>query len=154
MFPASLLTGAGPEPAELLGYGPIPTSMAYRIAADATWQRLLTDPATGALLDVGRTRYTPPAALAEFGITRDRACRFPGCRQPRTDLDHTIAYPAGPTADYNLTSLCRHHHRLKQHPRWQANLEPQARMTWTTPTGHTHTTDPPTPVEPAEPPPF
>ena len=81
---------------ELLGYGPIPTSMAYRIAADATWQRLLTDPATGALLDVGRTRYTPPAALAEFGITRDRACRFPGCRQPRTDLDHTIAYPPGP----------------------------------------------------------
>ena len=70
--------------------------MAYRIAADATWQRLLTDPATGALLDVGRTRYTPPAALAEFGITRDRACRFPGCRQPRTDLDHTIAYPPGP----------------------------------------------------------
>ncbi len=72
----------------------------------------------------------------------------------RTDLDHTIAYPAGPTADYNLTGLCRHHHRLKQHPRWQASLTPEARMTWTTPTGHTHTTDPPTPVEPADPPPF
>ena len=156
VLPASLLTGAGPEPAELLGYGPIPTSMAYRIAAEATWQRLLTDPVSGALLDVGSTRYTPPAALAEHSLTRDRACRFPGCRQPRTDLDHTIAYPAGPTADYNLTGLCRHHHRLKQHPQWQAKLEPDAQMTWTTPTGHTHTTTPPTPVEPAEPdpPPF
>ncbi len=156
VLPASLLTGAGPEPAELLGYGPIPTSMAYQIAAEATWQRLLTDPVSGALLDVGRTRYTPPAALAEHSLTRDRACRFPGCRQPRTDLDHTIPYPAGPTADYNLTGLCRHHHRLKQHPQWQAKLEPDARMTWTTPTGHTHTTTPPTPVEPAEPdpPPF
>ncbi|MDQ3714477.1 MAG: HNH endonuclease [Actinomycetota bacterium] len=154
VLPANLLTGRGPEPAELIGYGPIPTSMAYRMAADASWQRLLTDPVTGALTDVGRTRYTPPAALAEFGITRDRRCRFPGCRQPRIDLDHHISYPAGPTADYNLAGLCRHHHRLKQHPRWQASLDRNTQMTWTTPTGHTHTTDPPQPVEPADPPPF
>jgi len=154
VLPANLLTGCGPEPAELIGYGPIPTTMAYRMAADASWQRLLTDPVTGALTDVGRTRYTPPAALAEFGITRDRRCRFPGCRQPRIDLDHQISYPAGPTADYNLAGLCRHHHRLKQHPRWQASLDRNTQMTWTTPTGHTHTTDPPRPVEPADPPPF
>ncbi|MGI8626858.1 MAG: hypothetical protein ACR2J5_09880, partial [Geodermatophilaceae bacterium] len=96
VLPANLLTGAGPEPAELIGYGPIPASMAYRIAADASWQRLLTDPATGALTDVGRRHYTPPAPLAEFGITRDRRCRFPGCRQPRIDLDHPIPYPPGP----------------------------------------------------------
>jgi len=156
VLPANLLTGAGPEPAELLGYGPIPTSMAQAIAADATLQRLLTDPATGALTDVGTTRYTPPEALAAFGITRDRRCRFPGCRQPRTDLDHNEPYPTGPTADYNLAALCRHHHRLKQHPRWQATLHRDASMTWTTPTGHTHTTSPPLPVEPAptDPPPF
>ncbi len=154
VLPANLLTGAGPEPAELLGHGPIPTSMAYAIAADATWQRLLTDPHTGALTDVGRTRYRPPAALADFGITRDRRCRFPGCRQPRIDLDHPDPYPHGPTAEYNLTGLCRHHHRLKQHPRWRAKLDHTARMTWTTPTGHTHTTDPPIPVEPAGQAPF
>jgi len=97
---------------------------ADRAAADATWQRLLTDPATGALTDIGRTHYTPPAALAEYGLTRDRRCRFSGCRQPRIDLDHPIPYPAGPTADYNLAGLCRHHHRLKQHPRWHASLQP------------------------------
>ena len=98
VLPANLLTGTGPEPAELLGYGPIPTSMAYQIAADTTWQRLLTDPATDALTDISRTHYTPPAALAEYGLTRDRRCRFPGCHQPRIDLDHPTPYPAGPTA--------------------------------------------------------
>ncbi len=149
VLPANVLTGHGPEPAELLGYGPIPTSMGLALAADASWQRLLTDPKTGALTDIGSTRYQPPAALAEYGITRDRRCRFSGCRQPRTDLDHVIPHPAGTTDPYNLAALCRHHHRLKQHPRWKARLDPDARMTWTTPTGHTHTTDPPVPVEPA-----
>ena len=69
--------------------------MARRIAAHGTWRRLLTDPATGAVLDYGTTRYTPPADLVEHVIARDRTCRFPTCSQParRCQLDHTI--PAG-----------------------------------------------------------
>lgn len=155
VLPANLVTGQGTEPAELLGYGPIPTSMAWRIAADATWQRLLTDPVSGVVTDVGRTRYAPPAALAEKIIVRDRHCRFPGCRQRRIDLDHVIPHPTGPTSEGNLVGLCRHHHRLKQHPKWRAQVkadfDADATLHWTTPTGHVHTTRPPLPVEPAEP---
>ncbi|KLL12416.1 hypothetical protein FrCorBMG51_05325 [Protofrankia coriariae] len=34
-------------PGELAGYGPIPAATAHDLAADATWQRILTDPAAG-----------------------------------------------------------------------------------------------------------
>jgi hypothetical protein len=54
-------------------------------------------------------RYVPSAALARFVRCRDMTCRFPGCDEPadRCDLDHTIAYPVGPTQAANLKCLCR-----------------------------------------------
>ena len=64
--------GAG---AELAGYGVITGSQARLLAAhDATWRRLLTDPATGVLTDYGKNTYTPPAALAAFVRARDQYC--------------------------------------------------------------------------------
>ena len=143
--PVGTLLGLGGEPGELAGYGPIPASMARRLAADGTWRRILTDPATGAVLDVGRRAYVPPAALAEHVIARDRTCRFPGCRQParRCDLDHTVPYPQGPTSDGNLAALCRHHHRLKHRTGWRVEQPRPGVLHWTSPTGHHYRTDPP-----------
>ncbi|MDQ3476483.1 MAG: 13E12 repeat family protein, partial [Actinomycetota bacterium] len=48
---AELLLGTSTEPATLRGHGPIPASMAIRIAADAQWQRIIYSPTTGALLE-------------------------------------------------------------------------------------------------------
>ena len=143
--PVGTLLGLGGEPGELAGYGPIPASMARRLAVDGTWRRILTDPATGAVLDVGRRAYAPPAALAEHVIARDRTCRFPGCRQParRCDLDHTVPYPQGPTSDGNLAALCRHHHRLKHRTGWRVEQPRPGVLHWTSPTGHHYRTDPP-----------
>jgi hypothetical protein len=151
---ATTLLGLDQEPGELAGYGPIPALLARAIAADpsATWQRLLTDPATGALLDVGRTRYRPPAALADHVRARDRTCRFPGCRQPaqRCDLDHVRAWPDGPTSHCNLAAECRHHHRLKHETDWQVDndADDPATLYWTSPTGHTYATRPRAPLAP------
>ena len=46
-----------------------------------------------------RPRYAPSRTLAEFVRCRDLTCRVPGCDRPAThcDLDHTVAYPVGPT---------------------------------------------------------
>jgi hypothetical protein len=151
---ATTLLGLDEQPGELAGYGPLSAEAARRLAADptGTWQRLLTDPASGALLDVGRTRYSPPAALAEHIRSRDRTCRFPGCRMPaqRCDLDHLCRYPDGPTSHCNLCAECRHHHRLKHEAGWQLDNDPDqfATLTWTTPTGHTHTTRARPPLQP------
>src|SRR6266542_5750392 len=50
-MPATMLMGLTEHSAELAGYGPIPAQVARELAADGTWRRLLTDPATGHLLD-------------------------------------------------------------------------------------------------------
>ena len=110
------------NPAHLNGYGPIPASIARELAMDAKWQKFITDPLTGVLLDYGRQFYVPPQALQDFIIARDRHCRFPGCAQPahRTDIDHAIPWEeGGKTSPENLGLLCRRHHRLKTHGGWK-----------------------------------
>ncbi len=123
VVPITTLLGLDDYPGELVGHGPIPAGVAREIAAQGSWRRLLTDPASGTVLDYGRTTYTPPAGLADFVRARDLRCRFPTCGQPATttDLDHTIPYPDGPTSEGNLHASC-HHHRLKTHtPGWDVD---------------------------------
>jgi Domain of unknown function (DUF222) len=135
--PASTLLGIDRQPGELAGYGPIPAELATEIAADATWRRLLTDPASGVLLDHGRTTYRPPAALADFVRARDKTCRFPGCLRPaeKCQIDHRTEYPDGPTCACNLDSLCTHHHQLKHDNAWLGNRLPNGDYEWLSPAG-------------------
>src|SRR5262245_25504172 len=130
--PATTLLGLDDQPGELAGYGPIPAGLARLLAAGGTWRRLLTDPRTGALLELGRTTYVPPAALADQVRARDVTCRFPGCRRPAIgcDLDHTRRHPDGPTCPCNLAALCRHHHRLKHHNDWTVVQDEHGVLTW------------------------
>ena len=87
-------------------------------------------------------------------------CRFPGCDEPAhlCDIDHTIAYPAGPTQASNLKCLCRKHHLLKTFGGWQDQQRPDGTVVWTSPHGQTYTTHPgsrmlfPTPVQTHRPP--
>jgi hypothetical protein len=73
-MPHSTLTGADDQPCGLTGHGPIPAEPAREIAADAVWKRPLTDPASGGLLDHGRTTHRPPRALADHVRARDLEC--------------------------------------------------------------------------------
>ncbi len=165
--PLGTVLGCDDEPAELAGYGPIPAHLAREIAGDATWRRLLTDPVSGAPLDYGTTRYTPPRHLAEYVIARNQTCVFPGCRVPahRCDLDHSEPYDpdagTGPTSADNIDPKCRRHHRLKQRKGWGVARSDDGVVTWTTPSGHVYRSRPPPPpspvrpaVTPDEPPPF
>jgi hypothetical protein len=145
IVPLTMLMGLDEEPGELVGYGPIPAALAREIAAEGTWRRLLTDPVSGALLDYGRTTYTPPAGLADFVRARDVHCRRPGCgqRAATADLDHAVPWPDGPTSESNLHSYCRHDHLVKTFaPGWKVLPNPDGTVTWTTPTGHTYTSQP------------
>ena len=81
----------------------------------------MTDPLSGTVVDVGRTRYRPPAALADLVRARDASCTHPGCEVPasRCDIDHVQAWAEGGTTSLdNLTCLCQAHHRLKHTPGW------------------------------------
>jgi len=103
----STLIGADDHPAELVGIGPIPASLAREAAADSVWRRLITDPLSGTLLDHGRTTYHPPTGLADHVRARDVHCRFPGCRRRAADaeLDHITPWSdGGTTSEPNLSA--------------------------------------------------
>jgi hypothetical protein len=93
-------------------------------------------------------RYTPSRGLAEFVRCRDLTCRFPGCSEPATnaDIDHTIAWPIGPTCASNLKCLCRRHHLLKTFwggpDGWRDRQLPDGTIIWTSPHGRTYVTEP------------
>jgi Domain of unknown function (DUF222)/HNH endonuclease len=137
------------RPGELAGHGPIDAEYARTLAfgPDSTWRRLVTDPVTGQLLDYGRSRYRPPAPLADHVRARDGGCRTPGCRRPADvcDVDHVVPYPAGTTSEDNLCTRCRHDHRLKHEGRWKHEVstdpaDPPSTIVLTSPMGQKYTT--------------
>ena len=132
------LLGIDENPAQLTGYGPIPASLARELAADGNWQRFITDPRSGELLDLGRKSYRPSQYLVDFLLARDRTCRFPGCRYPahRSDIDHVTPWDdGGKTTPENLGALCRRHHRLKTHGGWKVTSASDGSCEWISPTG-------------------
>jgi hypothetical protein len=151
---ASTLLGLDDAPADLDGYGPIDAVRARALADGGIWRRIVTDPTTGQVLDVGRQRYRPPAGLVEFVRTRDTTCAAPGCTVPArsADLDHTIEYhprpgdppdtPLGRTDADNLGPLCHRHHRLKTDGGFRLRQISSGLFEWITPTGHRYLTRP------------
>ncbi|WP_217615122.1 HNH endonuclease signature motif containing protein [Cellulomonas sp. GbtcB1] len=150
--PLSTLIGQDDTPADLAGHGPIDATTARALAQGGVWRRLVTDDLSGTVLDVGRTTYRPPAALADHVRHRDRTCTFPGCPVPahHCDLDHTQdwapapddPHPPGRTSHTNLGPTCPRHHRAKHHARFALHQPEPGVHEWTDPTGHTYRTRP------------
>ncbi len=141
--PVQTMLGLSEAPGDLDGAGPVPASVARRLAGGAdVWERILTDPATGTPHRHDRIRYRPSEAMRQRVLDRDRHCRAPGCDAPvwRCDADHDVPWPDGPTCECNLTSLCRRHHNAKTHGGWTTRLEPDGTLTMTSPLGRVYTT--------------
>ncbi|MEQ8717981.1 MAG: HNH endonuclease signature motif containing protein, partial [Acidimicrobiales bacterium] len=65
------------------------------------------------VLDLGQRTRTPPPAMWDALVARDRCCTEPDCTTPAEWCDaHHIVHWAngGPTSLANLTLLCRRHH--------------------------------------------
>ena len=140
-IPATAALGVDAQPGHVAGYGWLPAQRALTLAAqqDATWQRVLTDTATGQVLDVGRHKYRPPAALRDHLRVAFPTCTGPGCTRPAhlCDLGHVIPFPAGPTTSGNVRPLCRGHHNEKTHGGCQAVMSPDGTgLMWVTKHGY------------------
>ena len=144
--PVLSLLGESGTPGDLEGYGPIPASIARKLAANApSLLRLLTDPVDSAVLDVGRRRYRVPKDLKTYLRVRDKTCRYPGCNRSAAtaDLDHTIPWEhGGSTRHGNLACLCPKHHRMKHEAGWSVRQHPGGVLAWTSPTGRNYSTRP------------
>lgn len=159
VVPALTLMGADDQPAELTGRAPIDADTARRLAGSVRgWDRLLTQPVTGAVLAVDR--YRPSEDQRRLLRARDERCRFPGCRMPvhRCDVDHTVdAARGGATCTGNLAHLCRRHHSLKHVSDWTVLQRRDGTLEWTSPTGRLYLDEPPSTVRfraSSDPPPF
>jgi hypothetical protein len=131
--------------AELDGYGPLTPAVARALALGGTWTRLVTDPASGVVRDVGRTRYRPPSDLADLVRARDRTCVRPGCGVPAgtCDLDHSLAYHlGGPTAEENLGALCPTDHGMKTAGGYRVEQPSPGVFDFRLPTGHGYRREP------------
>jgi hypothetical protein len=131
---------AATPPAALLGGGMLPAPLLAATIAGTARIVPIIHPGNAA----PERRYIPSAVLARFVRCRDMTCRFPGCDHPaqHCDIDHTVAYPTGPTQASNLKCLCRKHHLLKTFWGWRDDQHPDGTVDWTSPQGQRYTTHP------------
>jgi hypothetical protein len=146
---AGTLLGYDDQPAELTGHGPITAQHARELAADptGTWRRLLTDPATGHLLDAGAHTYRPSQHLIDFLTARDGECVFPTCHQPahRCHIEHCHPFDAGgKTCPGNNALNCdRHRESKKPDAPFRYTILDDGTTLWTHhPTGRTYHSQP------------
>jgi len=79
----------------------------------------------GRPLDVGRATRTVTVAQRRALTARDRGCAHPGCDRPPAwcEAHHIVPWQHGGATDLdNLVLLCRVHHRLVHHSRWEIHL--------------------------------
>ncbi|MGP5639868.1 HNH endonuclease [Brachybacterium tyrofermentans] len=121
--PAMTLLGESDAPGVIDGLIPVPAEQARALAAgQATWQRILTDPTTGAYLPVTADTYTPTAQMRLQLRLRHPVCAAPGCTRATVlaseddhieEYDHDDPAAGGPTSLANLHRLCWLHHTIK-----------------------------------------
>jgi 5-methylcytosine-specific restriction endonuclease McrA len=88
---------------------PVTTADMVGCTAALSW---MLHAAGGAVLNLGRRRRRPNAAIRKAARERDQGrCRYPGCESRRVDLHHIRHWSnGGPTSLDNLVSLCKFHH--------------------------------------------
>lgn len=123
-----------------------PANRAARVAWLLDWLGAVPEPVARGSCDhrYAEERYTPSRKLGHLIRARTATCPAIGCeaRAEHNDLDHTIAWPDGPTDQCNLSPPCRHHHRVKQAPDWKLEQESPGNMRWTAPSGRTYPAGP------------
>lgn len=134
------LLGLQDSPITIDGSASVPAQQLHGLlmrACDVEFRRLITDPDTGRVLDVGQRSYRPPAALQRHVQARDGCCQWPqGCTVPadQCDMDHMVPFEAGGTTSAdNLLALCRWHHLLKTFHGYTPTRAPDGSVQWTLP---------------------
>jgi len=146
---AETLAGLSEAPGVLEGYGPVFAEIARKTVyenIDGEWVFSVTD--QGRPVATGTLRRRPSVSQQRQIQAGYATCVMVGCRQPvyDCDLDHRRPHSeGGATHNDNLGPLCRHHHMVKHHSRWQPKRLPNGDHQWTSPLSHTYTRkrDPP-----------
>ena len=110
-------------------------------------RRVIRDPHTGAVLDLGHRQRLFTRTQRRALVYRDRGCVFPGCDRPAKfcDAHHIKPWDEGGLTDLiNGVLLCRRHHTLI-HNGWDLARDPNTGVvTVTSPDGRIFTRHPTT----------
>ncbi|HEX6469272.1 MAG TPA: HNH endonuclease signature motif containing protein, partial [Streptosporangiaceae bacterium] len=131
------------HPARLGPWAPVIADLAHQAEHHKTLSGATPDDATG-----GRSPGRPMRRHTEI---RDRTCTHPRCRMPAhaTDGDHITPWAhGGPTHDNNISSACRHDHRLKHEGGWRVERLPSGELLWISRLGIPYPVPPPLIIEP------
>jgi hypothetical protein len=121
----------------------------------AALRQALVEMATsgGTIPDLHNDGYVPTEALGRLVDLRDVTSVFPGdaTSTRRTERDHRLPYPLGPTDENNLQNIVKRWHRAKHHD-WHTRLQPDGSIRWTSPSHGVYTRRPKRTVPPKIPP--
>ena len=138
-------TGGGDEsdePAEVVGYGPVPADLVRQWLdddAEAWLRRLYTRPGDGTLVAMDSHRRRFEGKLRQFVTLRDRCCRTPWCGAPIRHADHPVAVAAGGSTNAdNAQGLCEACNYVKETPGWHTGVRADGAVETITPTGHSY----------------
>lgn len=159
------LLGVSSGAGVVVGYGPVPSSIAQKLVADAATapgalaklRRLYARPENGAIVAMESRSRTFPRGLAELIGLRDQRCRTPYCDAPIRHRDHATPFRrGGATSAENGLGLCERCNYNKEAPGWSVSAKAAENGTHTaifvTPTGsHHHSMAPPAPGSPVKP---
>lgn len=144
--PIQTVMGLSDDPGVLSGGTPIPAGLSRAIAADpdATWYRMLTDPA-GQMVELSTRSYQPTAAIWRHVTAHWVTCAEPACEAPATqvELDHRERWPEGETRERNLWPLCKRGHTAKHTPGFRIEQTPDGSFALHTRAGFSHHIKPP-----------
>jgi hypothetical protein len=131
--------GTSNTPGYLPGFGVVPAECVREVAATAQCRPVAVPTAAS-------PGYRPSAVLTDFLTWRDLTCCWPGCDKPaqNSDIDHTVAWPYGPTHPSNTKHYCRTHHLIKTFlcgvGGWRDEQLPDGTIVLKAPTGHLYST--------------
>jgi uncharacterized protein DUF222/HNH endonuclease len=156
---AETLFGGDDEPADILGCGPVPASVAReRVIASpeeqAKIRRLFRFEETDRLVAMESTSRIYRGLRALLIRIRDRSCRTPYCNGDIKHGDHVVPVrDGGETTDDNAQGLCEACNYIKEQPGWRHRVVSDAReqhtVEITTPGGHTIRSRAPDPRRPS-----
>lgn len=114
--PLQTVMGLSDDPGLLSGGLVVPAGLARMIASspDATWYRMLTDPA-GHMVELSTTSYKPTDPIWRQVVAERGGCYRAGCDVAATEaeLDHRVEWPEGETTPGNLQPACKADHKAK-----------------------------------------
>ncbi len=159
---AESLLGGDDEPAEIVGCGPVPASVARELVIASPGEqtrirRLFRFQESDRLVAMESTGRRFRGLRALLIRIRDRSCRTPYCNGEIKHGDHVVPVRAGgQTSQDNAQGLCEACNYIKEEPGWRHRVVSgpmeQHTVEVTTPTGHTiHSRAPDPPRAPREP---